>query len=43
MFDRFITIAAATGAILQAGVAIVYFGGLTMIVLMSFSIVAVPY
>jgi len=43
MLDRFITIAAAAGAILQAGVAIVYFGGLGMIVLTSFSVVQVPY
>lgn len=43
MFDRFITIAAAAGAILQAGVAFVFFGAMGMIVLTSFDIVQLPY
>ena len=43
MFDRFITIATAAAALLQVSIAIVYFGGLGLIVLTSFSIVAAPY
>ena len=43
MFDRFITIAAATGAILQLAVATVFFGTLGTIVLASFNVVQMPY
>ncbi len=43
MTDRFFTLAAAAAAIVQAGVVIVFFGTLTMIVLSSFSIIPAPY
>ena len=43
MFDGFIAIAAATGAILQLAIASIFFGTLGTIVLASFSIVPMPY
>ena len=38
-----INIATALAAIVPAGVTIVFFGGLTMIAMTSFSVVQVPY
>ena len=43
MTDHFFTLATAAAATVQAGVAIVFFGTLTMIVLSSFSIIPAPY
>ena len=43
MIDHFFTLATVAAATVQAGVAIVFFGTLTLIVLSSFSVIAVPY
>jgi hypothetical protein len=43
MFDRFITIATAAAVTLQASVGIVFFGALTMMILMGFSVIHAPY
>jgi hypothetical protein len=43
MTDRFFTLATAAAMTIQAGVAIIFFGTLTMIVLSSFSAIPAPY
>lgn len=43
MTDRFFTLATAAAATVQVGVAIIFFGTLTMIVLTSFSAIPAPY
>jgi len=43
MTDRFFTFATAAAVTVQAGVAFVFFGMLTMIVLSSFSVIPAPY
>ena len=43
MIDHFFTLTTVAAATVQAGVAIVFFGTLTMIVLSSFSIIPTPY
>jgi len=43
MIDRYFALATVAAATVQAGVAFVFFGTLTLIVLSSFSVIAVPY
>jgi hypothetical protein len=43
MFDYFIKIATAFGAIVLTSVAFVFFGSLIMVVLTSYSLVPMPY
>ncbi len=43
MFDRIFTVATAVAIILQSSAAIIFFGALAVIMLTSFSVIAVPY
>lgn len=43
MFDRFISVATAIAVTMQVTVGLVFFGALTMMTLMGFSVIPAPY
>ena len=43
MFDPIIRIATAIGAVVLTGIAVAFFGGLAMAVLITYSVAPVPY